>query len=334
MVRITHGLNNLTLEEIALRHWGMINPKKQNGEYYASQSLVGRVSSLLECHLANNNIGEANFYQSLLDHEYEILRRIITCNANELPAIIEEVTRLLDNCNLLDDNKIVSRFSDELLDDVFQYANWRSNGNGNELFSLMDISVCPYCNLAHVFHDEDAGKLIVSYDHYYDKGTYPYLALTFSNLIPACSTCNQNYKSIFQFKIETHLHPYLDDYNSKCAFAFSYLEFTPNSNIVIDVIEDEDNRSPRYNLDFSLSSRYNIDDIKRNMKSIFHLSKQYDETYKNSMLIMSGLQSINEVEASICETWNIPFNPREILQNQYGKLKRDIAFQTGLLTTQ
>lgn len=30
------------------------------------------------------------------------------------------------------------------------------------------------------------------FNHFYDKGTYPYLALSFYNLIPSCSTCNSS----------------------------------------------------------------------------------------------------------------------------------------------
>ena len=334
MVKISHGLNNLTLSQITDRHWNSINPVVTGGSFHKTQSLVGRIKKLLQKHLRDGRDGEAKFYRILLDNNCLFTRRIVTCDVNELPNVIDEVTELVKYCNLFDTNKINQNFSYELLNEVFQYDNWRINGNANNLFELIDLNVCPYCNLAHVFFDDDAEKLIVSYDHYYDKGTYPYLALTFSNLIPACSICNQNYKLIFPFKIETHLHPYKDDYNTRCKFGFRYTEFAEKSNIVIDVIADSDIRSSRYNSDFSLAARYNLDDIKDNMKTIYHMSKIYDETYKNSMLALSGLQTLEQVEKEICNTLNIPFHPEEIRKKQYGKLKRDIAMDTGLLTTQ
>lgn len=332
MIRITHGKNNTPINQIIERHWEILNPRLQNGDF-SEHSLVKRIKKLKEFHRNDMARGKELFYEILLQNNFEYLKKIIKCQAAELPNIIDEISELLKYCDLFYNNDIDQDFTIELLNEAFQYSNWRSSGKANTLFELLDISVCPYCNLSHVFFDDDAEKLIVSYDHYYDKATYPYLSLTFSNLIPSCATCNQNYKSIFQFNIETHLHPYLDDYNANCSFSFYYSEYSPNANITIDVLNDQDTRSPRYNLDFSLAGRYDLDDIKRSMKAIYHLSKQYDETVKHSTLVMSGLTSIAEVERQICDLFNIPYDLNEILQTQYGKLKRDVAIQTGLLTS-
>lgn len=333
MVKITHGKNSQSISEISEVHWKDLNPLNKDKSYHQSQSLIGRINSIKKQHEYNGRTNSATFYSILLDNSFEFIKRIITCDVSQLTAVIIEVKELLEYCNLLNQDKIEDTFALELLNDIFQYDNWRSNGKGNEMFDLIGISVCPYCNIGHVFFDDDAGKLIVSYDHYYDKANYPFLALTFSNLIPSCSTCNQNYKSIFQFNTDTHLHPYLDDYNTRCTFRFVYTEYSNRSNILIDIEAENDIRSGRYNLDFSLAARYNLDDIHRNLKMLYHLALQYDETNKISMLNLTGLQNIREVEKEICGKFNIPFHPMEILQTQYGKLRRDIAKETGLLTT-
>lgn len=56
-------------------------------------------------------------------------------------------------------------------------------------------------------------------DHYYDKGKYPYLALSFYNLIPSCNICNSKFKTTIDFKEIPHLHPYEDSFNEKAKFS-------------------------------------------------------------------------------------------------------------------
>jgi hypothetical protein len=71
----------------------------------------------------------------------------------------------------------------------------------------LGINTCLYCNRNHIHYDYGK-KIGTTLDHFYDKATYLYLALSFYNLIPSCYSCNTQLKGSKLFTIETHLHPY------------------------------------------------------------------------------------------------------------------------------
>lgn len=55
----------------------------------------------------------------------------------------------------------------------------------------LNLSVCPYCNRHYIFSIGNSRKVSAQFDHFYSKVTYPYLALSFYNLIPCCPDCNR-----------------------------------------------------------------------------------------------------------------------------------------------
>lgn len=61
--------------------------------------------------------------------------------------------------------------------------------NNMILIKNLDITVCPYCNRNYINSRHD--KLGCEFDHYYSKDKFPFFALTLSNLVPSCSTCNR-----------------------------------------------------------------------------------------------------------------------------------------------
>lgn len=55
----------------------------------------------------------------------------------------------------------------------------------------LNLRVCPYCNRHYIFSVGNSRKVSAQFDHFYSKVTYPYLALSFYNLIPCCPDCNK-----------------------------------------------------------------------------------------------------------------------------------------------
>ena len=124
---------------------------------------------------------------------------------------------LLDNLASYWDIFVVKDYADfERLVET-SYKNYLTGGKtfynkdkeGNEpkygsknLVEGLGISVCPYCNrnyikLVETEREKVVGKKktrIDELDHFYPKGKYPFLALSFYNLIPSCKTCNQTFK--------------------------------------------------------------------------------------------------------------------------------------------
>lgn len=55
------------------------------------------------------------------------------------------------------------------------------------------LRICPYCGRSFIYAIDDGTDLVKpQIDHYIPKRKYPYLALSYFNLIPVCSTCNMS----------------------------------------------------------------------------------------------------------------------------------------------
>lgn len=57
-----------------------------------------------------------------------------------------------------------------------------------EFVEELQITVCPYCN--RNFVNSTYKRTMCDLDHFYDKETYPILAVSFHNLVPVCHACN------------------------------------------------------------------------------------------------------------------------------------------------
>lgn len=67
------------------------------------------------------------------------------------------------------------------------------NSNPYRAYNLVEhlgITVCPYCDRTFIINVPKDGKRTSQLDHFYSKDKYPFLALSFYNLIPSCYACN------------------------------------------------------------------------------------------------------------------------------------------------
>ena len=85
-------------------------------------------------------------------------------------------------------------------DEIFEkeYNNWgkRKTYGSYKFVEILDLKTCPYCNRNYTFIvDEESGKLRPELDHFYPKSIYPFLAMSFYNLIPSCPICNHTKSS-------------------------------------------------------------------------------------------------------------------------------------------
>lgn len=90
---------------------------------------------------------------------------------------------------------------------VHIYDNYRRR-YGAELVKKLQISVCPYCNRNYI--NSNGSKTPAQFDHFFNKDSYPILALSLYNLIPCCPTCNQ-WKGTKSFDISPFDKQYLTD---------------------------------------------------------------------------------------------------------------------------
>ena len=329
MIKVEKGVENRTLAEIAQKHWEIINPKHQEEGYYLiEESLIGRITSKRNFHNINGD-ARADFYDWLLDQNFAYLKKLIKSTVAEFRAIIDEVTDFITARNL-HQGEPWNAFRDELLS-VFAYENWRSNGKGMRLYRLLEYEICPYCNLESIGIDDDQDKLVASYDHYYLKSDYPYLSMSFSNLIPVCKKCNETYKLDLNFCLSSHVHPYHDDYNSLCYMECELMDDNKNYEVNIYLHDQNDHRSHRFNNELSFTARYNHPSVTQSAKTVVSMIKRHYGLDSRIAAIKEYGLTMEEYVSSICDDLSIPYDKDKILGFQYGKLKRDVAIQTGLL---
>lgn len=104
----------------------------------------------------------------------------------------------------------------ELLKETFGYNRFIKRKIAYTISEKLDIRVCPYCNRQYTF-TLSKEHIRPQFDHYFPKSKYPYLALSFYNLIPCCGTCNLS-KSDLDTKASPILYPYLDEFGYETRF--------------------------------------------------------------------------------------------------------------------
>jgi hypothetical protein len=334
MIKINFGKNKLPLQEIAEWHWQQLNPKSATGEF-DKHSLIIKFKEAIEQYGKNGQTAEALFCRTFLANDNDLLRRVITTPIGSFQKIIDEVQGLLSRLNLLPLNSSISgkgSIGYDMLHDIMNYSGWRGNGGGIRLYEQLNLEVCPYCNLGLIHQDELRGFLVAHYDHFYDKSRYPYLCLSFYNLLPVCQSCNTPYKGTKQFTIDTHLHPYRDNYNSAVTFSSDYVNDLVPHSTNISYTDGNSVKAKKFNDDLGIPVRYNLNNVKRYGRLIFILSQEYQGTQKDELCQKLNL-TLNEVEKHICSIKDIPYDESDILNLQYGKLKRDLSIKNKIITT-
>jgi hypothetical protein len=147
------------------------------------------------------------------------------------PLQLEKVVSIFDQngWNIeINNNGVRTRFGIALTN-LFGYASqFRSEQKRGVWFALqMNIKVCPYCNSQYtlVVNRKNKGALAkFQFDHFFPLERFPYLSLSFYNIIPSCASCNHR-KGNSYLQIRKAYHPY---YNSISEFAEFKVQFPEN----------------------------------------------------------------------------------------------------------
>jgi len=193
-----------------------------------------------------------------LNYVFENLESILSANTTELKKYIEYFEK---NCSdsLKDGTELNKILRNELFEK--EYNNWggRKKYGAYTFVQTLDLKTCPYCNRNYTFVvNNENGKLRPEIDHFYPKSIYPFLAMSFFNLIPSCSICNHTKSN----KVKKDLdNPYDIESNS---YKFTYI---PN-NIEFATVEKE-----KYDFDsFDIALKGNDSNIE-----LFNLTELYQQ---------------------------------------------------------
>ena len=148
-----------------------------------------------------------------LNEIYNNSKLILGANTQELKKIIVYFETNF-YCSIgYDENKNTELY--QILSKIFiddssglykNFTNHKQEYDSYEFVKTLDLKTCPYCNRNYTFIvDEESGKLRPEIDHFYPKSIYPFLAMSFYNLIPSCPICNHTKSSKLQDNL---INPY------------------------------------------------------------------------------------------------------------------------------
>lgn len=119
--------------------------------------------------------------------------------------------------------------------DVYEkkFSKWKKRKYCAEtLVKKLELTVCPYCNRSFIHSIEEQESRACQMDHFFNKKDYPYLALSFYNLIPSCYACNHTKSTR-----DLGLSPY--EIDNSDAVTFSYTPTSTSSYKVELNVNDE-----------------------------------------------------------------------------------------------
>lgn len=181
----------------------------------------------------------------------ENMANLVPCEVKDLQVEIQRFQSRFPNYSTSEDEE-KKKFENYM---VGQYERMLSH-IGLELHNRLNVKVCPYCNRQYTFTVRGNNKSVhPEFDHFYPKSTYPYLALSFYNLIPSCHTCNTAKKAQ---KIE--INPYVEDFGNNAKFSIDRMDLCLFNEAGWRVKLSSDNRC-KTNIDaFCLNDLYAMHD--------------------------------------------------------------------------
>lgn len=222
---------------------------------------------------------------------------------------------------------------------VFNYTSYLGTNYdiAHKLAKYLDCNVCVYCGRIYTNTVIKNGKCIIhpTFDHFFPKGEYPLLALSFFNLIPSCYNCNCTTKGQKPVNSNTtYLHPYIngaDEINSCFRFSY-YLGSSANNhdriNIKIGGVKKDKTGTYVSTKVRNSTSDFQIEDVYQ-VHNSYELKEMLDNRKRFSRqlikdILEKNLMSEDELYELILGT-EIGLGDKEELNRPLFKLKNDLA---------
>ncbi|WP_179350046.1 HNH endonuclease [Winogradskyella pacifica] len=269
----------------------------------------------------NASIVNARFLKRLNTEPF--LKRLITAS----PEDIDKIISIFINFDA--DIKLKSNNLNQLLTAIFINTEYPKMDN-TKFLKRLEIDTCPYCNRNYIYSLSKSSKIKPELDHFYPKSKYPFLGLSFYNLIPSCQTCNgYGAKHEFDPFIEGLKSPYLINDND---FLFTYLLKRLD---YLSPLEGNSSVSIRFkkkvagnNKILKLTKLYNKhgDHI---LELIVKAKLNYSDDYREYLSSYNGLTFTDtEIDRLLIGNYT---SLSELHKRPFSKLYRDIALELGLI---
>ena len=215
---------------------------------------------------------------------------------------------------------------------LFNYVALQQNKIKPFFEEYLDISTCYYCNIDFVntYNTRGGKKNKFTLDHYFDKSTYPYLALSLYNFIPSCYTCNSKLKGIHEFN---NLAPSSKkyDFDKKVKFKIkmkkscNYLHIKSKDDIDIDLKEYFSKDFKNFIEKMYLNERYRVH--KDIVYEMITKAELYPESRLKELQNLTGIP-FQQIKKDI---FNLIDEDEDLSKKPFSKLIKDISEELQLI---
>lgn len=180
-------------------------------------------------------------------------------------------------------------FHNIFVDQIYDKESTPPTFDKMDFIRKTQIRVCPYCGLTII---KPSNRTKHQIDHFFPKGKYPFLALSYYNLIPSCDKCNespnkgQNDPIEQEAKGKTIQHPYiLNDSIVRFNLRLIGAEIYNDDNYEVIVGFKNKALFDGYNLFFNISDRYRVHNVEAAPLYRSHIKFKESKGYYEGMPI-------------------------------------------------
>lgn len=226
---------------------------------------------------------------------------------------------------------------------LLNYSSWINTDdkatyryyNAYHLAEKLDIPTCVYCNRIYTKTViSSSGKKITrpTFDHWFPKGKYPLLALSFYNLIPSCSVCNSGAKGSTPFSLSTHFHPYYKNSGKEFKYTFSY-DHKDYDKFRFKIITDKNDKFSERSVNaFELEEIFKAHEDE--IEDLRKIKDAYSEDYIGMLesKVLGGITlDRNEVYRL---AFGVHFQEAKFDRRPLSKMKKDILIELGIIKSE
>ncbi|MCT7649041.1 hypothetical protein [Aliarcobacter butzleri] len=271
------------------------------------------------------------------------LKDILFCDTKKIRIIIQSIDSKIQTLTINQKKEIY-----EKIKKLFNYSDKYQSKVLTPFFTEnFNFRTCFYCNKDFITNFKKEKHELVStfqLDHFYDKGTYPYLALSFYNLIPSCPTCNsskvkgskntfEHDSNVGKFKNETCIAPNDEkfDFHQKVKFKLlldnscKNLHIKSKEDIDITLKEQFSDMYDKYIEIFKLNERY-----KAHKDIVFDMIQKaelYPESRLKELQDLTGIP-FQQIKKDI---FNLIDENEDLSKQPFSKLIVDMSKELGII---
>lgn len=308
-----------------------------------------------------------NILSSIMKLERE---KTLCRERKDISSLLGNLLSLLDSSKQLSCKKIYGEFYEKIKTEVEAIEELLNNASGCQIKGLLnfvslydkfvkedgltehyssdkliedcDILTCPYCNENYTYrivcsNDKKTTRRTFDWDHLFPKQKYPFLAVSFYNLVPSCKVCNTfknadsklffnpfqnvNIDDVyrFNFSLDTKLNTILEDKGTsenQNTLPWKIIEFKTQDLVLNNSLKE---------LFESVKLKERMEQHKGVINLVVERAKMYNEIVLNGydkQLSSLGLNGFTEEMKAVY--WGIELDHRKYYLKPFSKLTNDL----------